>query len=321
MNVFIMITSMGVIAHSKPNYDAVGASAGAALGADNVVQNDDGSWPAVQHSAGIPGSTTGFIGAVDGLMQAVYAYGGAMLFTEFMSEMKRPRDFWKGMICAQTFIYLVYIFYGCFLYGYQGQYTINPSYQGVSVYAWQTVGNTIGFLSALIAAGLYGNIGIKVIYNNIFTDFFHAPPLSTKTGKIIWASFVPVYWTIAFIIAASVPNFFGLASSVAALCILQFTYTFPPFLFLGFKIKVNAMQDGEGFDPHTGVVTRHDSGIKRILRGYRKSFLLNTWHVIFFLGSLVTAALGAYSAIMSLINAFKNPQVTAFTCHSPLDST
>lgn len=112
--------------------------------------------------------------------------------------MRRPRDFWKGMICAQSFIYVVYIFYGCFLYGYQGQYTVNPSFQGVSVYAWQTVGNIIGFLSALIAAGLYGNIGVKVIYNNIFTDFFGAPLLSTKKGKMIWIAFVPVYWSTAF---------------------------------------------------------------------------------------------------------------------------
>jgi hypothetical protein len=74
-------------------------------------------------------------------MQAVYSYGGAMLFIEFMAEMRRPRDFWKGMICAQGFIYCVYIFYGMFIYGYQGQYTVNPSYQGVAPYAWQTVGN------------------------------------------------------------------------------------------------------------------------------------------------------------------------------------
>ena len=57
-------------------------------------------------------------------MQAVYSYGGAMLFLEFMSEMKRPFDFWKGMICAQTFIYFCYMLFGLFVYSYQGQFTI-----------------------------------------------------------------------------------------------------------------------------------------------------------------------------------------------------
>ena len=45
------------------------------------------------------------------------------------------------------------------------------SYQGVSVYGWQTVGNMLAVLSGLIAAGLYGNIGIKVFYNNVLSEF------------------------------------------------------------------------------------------------------------------------------------------------------
>lgn len=191
-----------------------------------------GIYPAIQTSAGLPPDALGFTGSVNGLMQAVYAYGGAMLFVEFMAEMKRPRDFWKGMIFAQAFIYVCYVFYGCFLYGYQGQYTVFPSYQGISPYAWQTTGNIVSFISALIAAGLYGNIGIKVLYNNIFIDFFNAPPLTAKSGKILWAAIVPVYWALAYIIAASIPDFFGFTSLVAAICILQFTYTFPPILYL-----------------------------------------------------------------------------------------
>lgn len=47
-----------------------------------------------------------------------------MLFVEFMSEMKRPFDFWKGMICAQTFIYFCYMLFGIFVYSYQGQFTL-----------------------------------------------------------------------------------------------------------------------------------------------------------------------------------------------------
>ena len=59
-------------------------------------------------------------------------------------------------------------------------------------------------VSALIAAALYGNIGIKVIYNNIFISFFSAPPMTSKRGKLIWIAVVPVYWSIAFIIAGAV---------------------------------------------------------------------------------------------------------------------
>jgi len=33
---------------------------------------------------------------VTGIMNMVFAYGGAMIFPEIMAEMKRPMDFWKG---------------------------------------------------------------------------------------------------------------------------------------------------------------------------------------------------------------------------------
>ena len=89
-----------------------------------------------------------------------------MLFVEFMSEMRKPFDFWKGMLSAQLFIFFVYIFFGLFVYSYQGQYTINPAPQGISSYGWQTAMNSLNLVAGLIAALLYGNIGIKVIYNN-----------------------------------------------------------------------------------------------------------------------------------------------------------
>lgn len=62
---------------------------------------------------------------------------------------------------AQLFIYIIYMFYGLFMYGYQGQYVVNPSYLGISKYSLQTAGNVFAMISALIAAGLYGNIGVK----------------------------------------------------------------------------------------------------------------------------------------------------------------
>jgi len=160
INLLIIFITMGVAAHSPPLYSASASSAGYSINPDLVTANAAGSFPAIQHSAGLP-NPSNFGGAVNGLMQAVYAYGGAMIFTEFMSEMKRPRDFLKGMWGAQFFIYVCYMLYGLFMYGYQGQYLQNPSYLGISPYAWQTVGNVLAMLSALIAAALYGNIGVK----------------------------------------------------------------------------------------------------------------------------------------------------------------
>jgi hypothetical protein len=62
----------------------------------------------------------------------------------------------------------------------------------------------IAVVAGLIAAGLYGNIGIKVLYNNVLMDLFSAPPLITKNGKLIWIILVPIWWTIGYLIAAGI---------------------------------------------------------------------------------------------------------------------
>lgn len=178
----------------------------------------------------------------------------------------------------------------------------------------------LAVISGIIAAGLYGNIGIKVLYNNLLMDLFNFPPLINRKGKIIWAIIVPIYWTIAFIIAASIPDFFGLVSIVAAFCIVQFCYSFPPALAIGYAIKQGAMLEGEGFDPATGNIIRHDGGMKRILRGFMAGrWYINVFNVIYLGGALATAGLGAYAAIVQMKSAFENPQLNAFSCNSPLD--
>ena len=336
INLLIMFITMGAAAHQPPLYSAYSSAAGYSVNPDLVSPDPAGNYPPVQHSSGLP-ETGNFIGSVTGLMQAVYSYGGAMIFTEFMGEMKRPKDFLTAMWAAQSFIYLVYMFYGLFMYGYQGQYTQNPSYLGVSGYGWQTAGNILAIITALIAAGLYGNIGVKVLYNNIGVELFHAPPLTQRAGKILWIFIIPVYWTIAYVIAAGIPDFSGFVGIVAASCILPFTYVFPPFLSVMFQARKNAIRSDEGFDPATGRIVQHDSGVKRFVRGFfsgekegdssgRKSWGkvqvgINVFNVLYCLGALATCGLGMYAAISQLIEAYATPQVNAYSCQSPLDSS
>lgn len=139
---------------------------------------------------------------------------------------------------------------------------------------------------------------------------------------------IPVYWALAFVIAAAIPNFSGLTSVVAAICILQFTYTFPPLLHIGYRMQRAALLDGEGFDPNTKQTVRHDRGVKRMARGlfggrgrwWFKSlgFYWIVVNTLYMLGALCLAALGAYSAIVTLIDAFASSTTTSFVCKSPL---
>lgn len=322
LNLLAIFISMGVIANSPPNYAiATLGSAGSAVSAATITKNADGVYPAIIHYNGLPPNS--LVGSINGMLSGVLAYAGVQLFVEFLAEMKRPRDFIKAMWGAQFFIFSVYVIYGCFVYYYQGQYSFNPSYQGVSIYGWQTAGNMITLIAALIAGGLYGNIGIKVFYNNILLDFFRAPPIASPRGKIIYAILVPLWWIVAFIIAGAIPDYFGFVSVISASMLLNLTYTLPPLFALGFDIQRNAIRTGEGFDPVTGSVTRGETTVQRWTRGFFSGGLfqicVNIWHVIYFLASLVMCGLGMYAAIEGLIDAFKNPELNSFSCVSPLN--
>lgn len=302
MNLFVVFVSIGVMASSPPNYHiSTLGSAGSAVAPETIKPDKAGNYPPIIHYNTIP--SDGLVGALNGMLSGVTAYAGAQLFVEFLAEMKRPRDFIKAMWGAQFFIYAVYLTYGCLVYHLQGQYSYNPSYQGVSIYAWQTVGNMVSLLAALISGGLYGNIGIKVFYNNVLLDIFKAPPLTTRTGKFIYAALVPLWWIIAFIIAAAIPDFFGFVSVVAASMLLNLTYAFPPLFALCFDIQKNAMNqaDGAGFDAVTGRVSRSDTASSRWMRGFMAGgpiqVAVNIWHVIYFLAALAMSGLGMYAAI------------------------
>lgn len=82
LNLLTIFITMGVVAHSAPNYAGAMQSLGVSQGP--IVKT------AFTH---LP-----LYSKVNGIMQMVFAYGGAMIFPEFMAEMRRPMDFWKAMV-------------------------------------------------------------------------------------------------------------------------------------------------------------------------------------------------------------------------------
>lgn len=236
-----------------------------------------------------------------------------------LTPARHPLDFWKSLLVAEIFIYGMYIFFGIFIYSYQGQYTYNPSVQGIAAYGMQTAGNVLSLVSNLIAAVLYSNIGLKVVYIEVFHELLGFPELTTRTGKIWWAALIPLYWAIAFIVAAAVPQFSYIVGLVGALFILSFTYTFPAWLAVGYWVKKDAMIEGEErFDPATGTYNYVDHGLKRWRRGFMRKPFFNAFNIFYFLGALVTCALGCYSSIESLRQAFQSNIATSLSCTPPL---
>jgi uncharacterized MAPEG superfamily protein len=308
LNLLVIFMTMGVMAHTEPNYKIY-----AAQHPDFDINHPD---PIVVSGPAPPGLSLS--ANVNGLMNAVFSFGGATLFVELMAEMRRPMDFWKALLCADLLIYCAYMTYGIFCYAMQGQYVYNVSYQGLSPYSWQTACNIIELITGIIAAVLYGNIGIKVLYNNMGRDLLRFPLLESRLGKWIWVGIVPAYWLLAMVIAASVPQITTWIVLVGAGCILQFTYTFPPFAMLGFKIQRDSILPEETFDVATGQVNRVDSGMKRWIRGFKKELLWNLFDLIYYLGSCTTCVLGLYAGFKTLVEAYQTSEnLAAWRCQSP----
>ncbi|KAG2124820.1 transmembrane amino acid transporter protein-domain-containing protein [Suillus clintonianus] len=306
MNIITLIMTMASVANSSPNYAAFLTS---------------NTGPVMTQAINLQP----FQSQLNGIMQIVFSYGGAMIFIEFMAEMRRPMDFWKAMAFSQIFIFVVYMFFGLFVYSYQGQYVVNPANQGISAYGLQTATNAISLTAGLIAAALYGNIGVKVIYNNILVELFGFPQLTVTRGKYFFAISVLVYWSIAFVIGSAVPLFSSISSLIAAVCIFQFTYTFPPFMILGYFMQMDATKGDREFDinnpdAHRVDTWRDSSRWKRAF--FNRNAFFNVWNFLLALACLSCAILGAYSAVQSIVTAFQTSgAATAFSCRSPLDKS
>ena len=154
-----------------------------------------------------------------------------------------------------------------------------------------------------------------MFYNNVLVDLFNVPLINSKSGKLLYAGLVPVWWTTAFIIAAAVPDFFGFNAIISASTLLNLTYTLPPLIALGYDIQRNSMPAGQrdGFDPATGEVKRQGTTMQRHIRGFtsggRLQVAINVWHVIYFLASLAMCVLGMYASIQGYVSALPFGQV------------
>ncbi|KAM0719427.1 hypothetical protein Q7P37_005332 [Cladosporium fusiforme] len=272
--------------------------------------------PPAQYQQQVPGFASQF----NAVNTMVYSYAGALLFIAFLAEMRNPMDFWKGLFCAQAFICIVYLLFGCVVYSYWGQYSANNIVNVISPYGIQTAGNIFTLLTGFIAAFMYFNIGMKTVYLEVFQQIFNFPPISTTKGKIAWYCLGPCYWALAFVIAASVPNLSGIVSFVGALFMINFTYSFPGMLFLGWTVQKAAALPGEGFNPYTRETTRLDSGVKRWVRGFTKSWKVSVPTLVYVLLGLACCGMGIWAAIEGLISVFGpgGTVATTFGCAAPV---
>ncbi|GAA94041.1 uncharacterized protein L969DRAFT_44800 [Mixia osmundae IAM 14324] len=306
LNVLALLFTMIAMSDGEVNF-----------GANSTKMSSDGSWPHKTVLAIVPAP---FQEKLSALLNLIYAYGGCIVYCEFLSEMRKPMSFIKSLILAQAFIAVVYVVFGEVVYAKQGQYVVNPANMGIANYAWQTVTNVISLISGVIAACLYGNIGVKLIYHNILETMLAFPSPSTSRGKLLWAPAVVSYWLLAFVIAVSVPAFSALTAVVAAFAIFQFSYLFPNLLYLAYNINCGAMLADDPWTPGGGV-KRVDTfrNFSRWKRGFLQQPIINTINLIWIILAAATMFLSIYASIIALKDALGNKAASSWSCCSPVD--
>ncbi len=145
--------------------------------------------------------------------------------------------------------------------------------------------NIIALITTMVAAVLYGNIGVKVFYENVLRAYFKAPSMLTSKGRILFGTTVTAYWGLAWVIGVAIPSLSALVTLVGTLFILQFTYTFPPALCLGYWMQLDAAKADNAWDPSMAPgANRVDTWKQksRWVRGFKKY-----WYVKAFLVSFI----------------------------------
>jgi hypothetical protein len=79
------------------------------------------------------------------------------------------------------------------------------------------------------------------------------------------------------------------------------------------------MLPDEVFDEASKKYIRKDEGVKKWMRGFKKTWLITSFNIFYFLGALVVCGMGMYAAIKALMTAFGagGTVATSFGCKSP----
>jgi hypothetical protein len=106
---------------------------------------------------------------------------------------------------------------------------------------------------------------------------------------------VVVYWGLAFVVGAAIPQVQTISGLIAAVCIMQFTYTFPPIMVFGFLVNRDGLMGGD-----------------------MRMKLFKLFNFIVFLGSASLACLGMFGSGTAIKTTFQLGAATSFGCTPPV---
>ena len=146
---------------------------------------------------------------------------------------------------------------------------------------------------------------------------------------------VILYWSLAFIGGSAIPQVQTISGLVAAICIMQFTYSFPPLLLVGFHWKLGrdhaaaaaiastdasaSSKNGEGDAKPPVATSTPDTSVIEVKPYTPWPWYYQVFNILLGLGSLAMAALGMYGSGKAIQATFQSGgAATSFGCGAPV---
>lgn len=171
--------------------------------------------------------TTAFLGVAN----IAAAFSGHSCFFNVMSEMKRPQDWPKALALLQISDTVLYLVASVVIYVFAGPNVPTPALSAAGSGIVRKVIWGLAIPTIVIAGVIYGHVAARYLFVRIFKDTKH---LNKKTflGNVSWLGCTALVWTLAWIIAESIPVFNNLLGLMCALFASWFSFGIPGALWL-----------------------------------------------------------------------------------------
>ncbi|KAJ5138836.1 uncharacterized protein N7515_003684 [Penicillium bovifimosum] len=162
----------------------------------------------------------------------VFAFVAHVSFFGIMSEMQDPRDFPKSLAMLQIVDTTMYVVTAMVIYCYAGPDVASPALSSAGP-VMKKVAYGLAIPTVIIAGVIFGHVACKYIYVRIFRgDRSHHMHQKTFLATGTWVAIGLTTWTVAWVIAESIPVFNELLSLISSLFGSWFSYGLPAIFWL-----------------------------------------------------------------------------------------
>lgn len=187
------------------------------------IAHPHGSDSAVAFTERIP-FTVAFIAVMD----IVMAFSGSVAFFGFISEMRNPAHFTRALYTLNGLATTLYITVAVGIYAFAGSDVGSPALSSAG-HTVRIVAYCIASPTIVVSGVVNGHVASTVIFRAL------KPKLSqdrTWQAWWWWVGLVGLIWTLAFVLAETIPVFDNLIALLSALLGTWFTYGISGFLWL-----------------------------------------------------------------------------------------